>query len=185
MIETWRTRLRELSARQAALIGAFLLLGVSGAALLWPDEAEPVVILQQEVAPAPVTEIAGLATAAQKLPLRNPFTSAHETFGEIPAAMETNKVNAAPLDMLAVPASSAPLPPTSAGTLPPAPMAQPILLRGVVTGADGVRLAILAKGAESAALAIGETWQGHTLRGLTDTSATLDTVSGSITVTRE
>ena len=61
----------------------------------------------------------------------------------------------------------------------------PLVLRGVVTGADGVRIAILARGEEGAALGIGEMWQGYTLRALSDRSATLDSASGTITLTRE
>ena len=47
----WRARLRELSARQMVLIGAFLLGGISGIALLWTDDMETVVTLQEEPVP--------------------------------------------------------------------------------------------------------------------------------------
>lgn len=180
MIDTWRTYLGELSARQLALIGAALLLAVSGAALLWTDEPETVVTLREETAP-PAPEIAGLSAAAQKMPLRNPFSYAHETLAETTPPVENAKGDVQPPVQ---PASLAQLPSTSAST-PPAPPPEPLVLRGVVTDANGVRIAILAKGTESAALAVGETWQGHTLRELTDRSATLDAASGSITVTRE
>ena len=54
-----------------------------------------------------------------------------------------------------------------------------------MTAADGTRIAILAQGEEGAALTVGETWKGHTLRSVADRSATLDTASGMITLTRE
>jgi hypothetical protein len=183
VIDTWRTYLGELSARQLALIGAALLLAVSGAALLWEDEPETVVTLREETAPPPTTEIAGLSVAAQKIPLRNPFSYAHETLAETFPVVENVKGDVQPPHM------SAPPPPqassVSAETASPAPPPEPLVLRGVVMDANGVRIAILAKGTESAALAVGETWQGHTLRELTDRSATLDAASGSIIVTRE
>lgn len=181
MIEMWRARLRELSARQMVLIGAFLLGGISGIALLWTDDTETVVTLQQEPVSQSATEIAGLSAAAQKMPLRNPFSYAHETLAETTPPVENAKGDVQPPVQ---PASPAQLPSTSAST-PPAPPPAPLVLRGVVMDANGVRIAILAKGTESAALAVGETWQGHTLRELTDRSATLDAASGSITVTRE
>ncbi len=181
MIDTWRTYLGELSARQLALIGAALLLAVSGTALLWEDEPETVVTLREETSPLPAPEIAGLSAAAQKMSLRNPFSYAHETLAETTPPVENAKGDVQPPVQ---PASLAQLPSTSAST-PPAHPPEPLVLRGVVTDANGVRIAILAKGTESAALAVGETWQGHTLRELTDRSATLDAASGSITVTRE
>ena len=181
MIEMWRTYLGELSARQPALIGAALLLAVSGATLLWEDEPETVVTLREETAPPPAPEIAGLSAAAQKMSLRNPFSYAHETLAETTPPVENAKGDVQPPVQ---PASPAQLPSTSASTPPPPPPA-PLVLRGVVTDANGVRIAILAKGTESAALAVGETWQGYTLRELTDRSATLDAASGSIIVTRE
>ena len=181
VIEMWHARLRELSARQMALIGALLLGGISSIALLWPDDTETLVTLQQASAPPPAPEVAGLSAAAQKMPLRNPFSYAHETLAETTPPVENAKGDVQPPVQ---PASLAQLPSTSASTPPPPPPA-PLVLRGVVTDANGVRIAILAKGTESAALAVGETWQGHTLRELTDRSATLDAASGSIIVTRE
>ena len=185
MIETWRRYWAALSARQRALIGAALLLAVSGAALLWEDEPETVVTLREETAPPPTTEIAGLSAAAQKMPLHNPFTDAHETAAEAAQTGETvtGEAEAEQPHTRNLPAASVLAPPVSASA-PPVPTA-PFVLRGVVTDANGVRIAIIAKGAESAALAVGETWQGHTLRTLTDRSAVLDSESGSITVTRE
>ena len=175
MIEMWRARLRELSARQMVLFGAFLLGGISGIALLWTDDTETVVTLQQEPVPQSATEIAGLSAAAQKMPLRNPFSYAHETIAETSPAIENSKGDGHP------PLQPVLLAQPSPASTPPAPL----VLRGVVTDANGVRIAILGKGTEGAALSVGETWEGHTLRGLTDTSATLETTSGSITVARE
>ena len=176
----WRIRLRELSVRQT-FIGAFLLLAFSGVYLLWVDAAEPVGIVPRESAPPPVTEIAGFSAAARKVPLRNPFSYAHEHRGEIPPtiqmAEQTEKVPPLP------PATTPPPPVVST---PPSTQSQPpLVLRGIVTGADGTRIAILAKGTDSAALSVGEMWQGHTLRGLTDSSATLESMDGTITLIRE
>ena len=179
MIEMWRARLRELSARQMVLIGAFLLGGISGIAFLWTDDTETVVTLQQEPVPQSATEIAGLSAAAQKMPLRNPFSYAHETIAETSPAIENSKGDGHP------PLQPVSLAQPSPASTPPAPPPAPLVLRGVVTDANGVRIAILGKGTEGAALSVGETWEGHTLRGLTDTSATLETTSGSITVARE
>lgn len=179
MIEMWRARLRELSARQMVLIGAFLLGGISGIALLWTDDTETVVTLQQEPVPQSATGIAGLSAAAQKMPLRNPFSYAHETIAETSPAIENSKGDRHP------PLQPVSLAQPSPASTPPAPPPAPLVLRGVVTDANGVRIAILGKGTEGAALSVGETWEGHTLRGLTDTSATLETTSGSITVARE
>ena len=61
----------------------------------------------------------------------------------------------------------------------------PLVLRGIVTGADGRRIAILARGKDSAALAAGDTWHGYTLDALTERTATLRTAHGVITLTRE
>ena len=61
----------------------------------------------------------------------------------------------------------------------------PLVLRGIVTGADGRRIAILARGKDSAALAAGDTWHGYTLDALTERMATLRTAHGVITLTRE
>ena len=185
MIEMWRARLRELSARQMALIGAVLLLTVSGAALLWTNADSPAAVPPQETAQPPTGEIAGLTAAAQKMPLRNPFTDAHETAAEAAQTGETvtGEAEAEQPHTRKLPAASVLAPPVSASA-PPVPAA-PFVLRGVVTDANGVRIAIIARGAESAALAVGETWQGYILRTLTDRSAVLDSESGSITVTRE
>ncbi|MBF1714717.1 MAG: hypothetical protein HXO85_03730, partial [Selenomonas sp.] len=55
----------------------------------------------------------------------------------------------------------------------------------IVTGADGRRIAILARGKDSAALAAGDTWHGYTLDALTERTVTLRTAHGVITLTRE
>ena len=182
MIETWRRYWAALSARQRALVGALLLCALSGVYLLQADSPQPVAIVQHIEKAPPATEIRGLSAAAKRPPLRNPFSDAHERAHEIPSTIATaeQKNQTLPPNTLPVPS---PLPPTAA--LPPAPPPAPLVLRGVVTGADGVRIAILARGEEGAALGIGEMWQGYTLRALSDRSATLDSASGTITLTRE
>lgn len=189
MLETWRAYLRALSARQWALVGAVLLCAVSGAYLLWRDTAEPVILVQQEPVPPPATDIKGLSAAALKVPLRNPFSAAHERVGEIPHTSDQIDINAAAVPPAVVPPANvpSPLPPAalaaavSAAAAPP----PPLVLRGVVMGADGARLAILAQGEAGAALGIGETWKEYTLRSVTDQSAILEHRSGTITLTRE
>ena len=183
MIEMWRAYLTALSVRQWSLIGAVLLIVVSGAYLLWTDAEEPAVIVQRAENVPPVTEIKGLSAAAAKTPLRNPFSAAHERVGEIPqeAAHERPEERAL-LPAVAPTASASPIPPPAVPA-PPAP--PPLVLRGVVQGADGSRMDILAEGTEAAALGIGDTWRGYTLCSATDTSATLDSASGTITLTRE
>ena len=66
---------------------------------------------------------------------------------------------------------------------PPKP--KPLFLRGVVRNSDGARIAILAQGEDGAALTVGETWHGYTLRAMTDHSVILDAADGTITLTRE
>ena len=190
MLETWRAYLRALSARQWALVGAVLLCAVSGAYVLWRDTAEPVILVQQETVPPPATEIKGLSAAALKVPLRNPFSAAHERVGEIPHTSDQIDINVAAVPPAVMPPANvpSPLPPTALAAAVPSPAAAsppPLVLRGVVTGADGARLAILAQGDAGAALGIGETWQEYTLRSVTDQSATLEHRSGTITLTRE
>ena len=189
MLETWRAYLSTLSARQWALVGAVLLCAVSGAYVLWRDTAEPVILVQQETVPPPATEIKGLSAAALKVPLRNPFSAAHERVGEIPHTSEQIDINAAAVPPAVMPPANvpSPLPPAAlAAAVPTAAASQPpLVLRGVVMGADGARLAILAQGDAGAALGIGETWKEYTLRSVTDQSATLENKSGTITLTRE
>ena len=178
----WREYLTALSVRQWAIIGAVLLCALGSAYLLWSDAEESVVIVRNvETAPSS-TEIAGLSAAAKRTALRNPFSSAHERRGEIPPAAPmgetTEKASPPPLSVSTQIPSAAHIP-------PPAPSPPPLTLSGVVTAADGTRIAILAQGEEGAALTVGETWKGHTLRSVADRSATLDTASGMITLTRE
>lgn len=189
MLETWRAYLRALSARQWALVGAVLLCAVSGAYVLWRDTAEPVILVQQETVPPPATEIKGLSAAALKVPLRNPFSAAHERVGEIPHTSDQIDINVAAVPPAVMPPANvpSPLPPAALAIAVPTAAASPppLVLRGVVTGADGARLAILAQGEAGAALGIGETWKEYTLRSVTDQSATLEHRSGTITLTRE
>ena len=182
MIETWRRCWAALSVRQRALVGALLLCVLCGVYLLQTDSPQSVAIVQHiETKAPPTTEITGLSAAAKRSPLRNPFSDAHERAHEMPSATTAveQKGQTLPPNTSPVP----PIPPTAA--VPPAPPFAPLVLRGVVTGADGVRIAILARGEEGAALGIGEVWQGYTLRALSDRSATLDSASGTITLTRE
>ena len=183
MIETWRRYWAALSARQRALVGALLLCALSGVYLLQADSPQPVAIVQHpDIAPSPATEITGLSAAAKRSSLRNPFSGTHErAHEEVPSA-----ITAAEQKKQMLPSNTAPvLPPLPTAAVPPAPPPAPLILRGVVAGADGARLAILARGEEGAALGIGEVWQGYTLRSLSDRSATLDSASGTITLTRE
>ena len=181
VIETWRRYWAALSARQRALVGALLLCALSGVYLLQADSPQPVAIVQHIEKAPPATEIRGLSAAAKRPPLRNPFSDAHERAHEVFSATTVveQKGQTLPPDPSPVPST----PPTAA--VPPVPPPAPLVLRGVVTGADGVRIAILARGEEGAALGIGEMWQGYTLRALSDRSATLDSASGTITLTRE
>ena len=189
MLETWRAYLRALSARQWALVGAVLLCAVSGAYVLWRDTAEPVILVQQESVPPPATEIKGLSAAALKVPLRNPFSAVHERVEEIPHTSDHIDINAAAVPPAVMPPANvpSPLPPAALAAAVPAAAASPppLVLRGVVMGVDGARLAILAQGEAGAALGIGETWKEYTLRSVTDQSATLENKSGTITLTRE
>ena len=182
MIEMWRRCWTVLSVRQRALVGALLLCVLCGVYLLQGDSPQPVAIVQHpDVAPSPATEITGLSAAAKRSSLRNPFSDAHERAYEVPSA-----ITAAEQNKQMLPSNTAPVPPPPpTAAVPPAPPPAPLILRGVVAGADGARLAILARGEEGAALGIGEVWQGYTLRALSDRSATLDSVSGTITLTRE
>ena len=183
MIEMWRRCWTGLSVRQRALVGALLLCVLCGVYLLQGDSPQPVAIVQHpDIAPSPATEITGLSAAAKRSSLRNPFSGTHErAHEEVPSA-----ITAAEQKKQMLPSNTAPvLPPPPIAADPPAPPPAPLILRGVVAGADGARLAILARGEEGAALGIGEVWQGYTLRVLSDRSATLDSASGTITLTRE
>ena len=182
MIEMWRRYWTALSVRQRALVGALLVCVLCGVYLLQGDLPQPVAIVQHpDIAPSPATEITGLSAAAKRSSLRNPFSDTHERAHEVSSA-----ITAAEQKKHMLPSNTAPvLPPPPTAAVPPAPPPAPLILRGVVAGADGARLAILARGEEGAALGIGEVWQGYTLRALSDRSATLDSASGTITLTRE
>lgn len=182
MVGMSRTSLNDLSLRQWGLVGASLWCAACGGYLLWADDDVPIAIVQHiETTPPPTLEITGLSAAAKRTALRNPFTDAHERRGEISSAAETAEIKTKMLPPHPAPLSVQ----VSAAVRVPSPAQLPLVLRGVVTGVDGTRIAILARGADGVALGIGETWQGHTLRALSDTSATLDSASGKITLTRE
>ena len=182
MSEAWSKYLTALSMRQRALVGALLLCAVSGAYLLWADADAPAAIVRHSATtPPPSLEIAGLSAAAKRTALRNPFSDAHERAHEVPSVT----IAAVPKDPT-LPPETLPVPPTPPTTAaPPMPPPVPLVLRGVVTGMDGVRIAILARGEEGAALGLGEVWHGYTLHALSDTSATLVSAQGTITLTRE
>lgn len=183
MLEILRAHLSTLSRRQWVLIGVLLLCAVCGAYLLGTDADAPVVIVQHGETTPPSLEITGLAAAAKRTALRNPFSETHERMGESPPAAvpEPVKGTAAP-----PPSLSVPVPPVQQAVVASsAPPPAPLVLRGVVTGADGTRIAILAQGADGAALAAGETWRGYTLRTLTERTAILDSAAGTSTLTRE
>ena len=178
MTDMLYSRWRGLSVRQRAALAAALLGVLFAAALLWTEEGGvPARAVHPAAAASPPPEIAGLAAAAQRPVLRNPFTAVHET-----AARPPSPILPAP----------PPAPPPAGPPAAPAPQAAPLgaaaaplLLRGTAADADGTRIAILAQGDTGAVLAVGETWRGYTLTALTETSATLRTPSGTITLTRE
>ena len=183
MIETWCEHLTALSLRQWGQIGAVLLCAVSGVYLLQSDVEEPVVITQNTETASSSMEITGLSSAAAKMPLRNPFSSAHERVGEIPeeaGRKETEAYTAATRPSPAPTVAPTSSTPPTVTAVPPAPS-----LRGVVQSADGSRMVILAEGTEAAALGIGDTWHGYTLHSATERTATIEAASGTITLTRE
>ena len=183
MIERWRGYFNAVSACQWTSVGGVLLTALICCCILWPDSSEPVVTMQNGTPTSPSMEITGLSAAAAKTSLRNPFSAAHERRGEVslPEAPAEIKAKAQPASPSVAAAQTIS---ASMGT-PHVPPPASIVLRGVVTGADGTRIAILARGDEGAALRLGETWQGHTLRVLTDTTALLDSAAGTMTLTRE
>ena len=126
-----------------------------------------------------VTEVQGLSAAAEGRALHNPFTMVHAAEGETEAMPLSANPHEEKLPSQLTPAAL-PLPQKAQ------PKAEtPLVLRGIVTGADGRRIAILARGKDSAALAAGDTWHGYTLDALTERTATLRTAHGVITLTRE
>lgn len=141
----------------------------------------------QAAAPAAVRQIEGIEAAARREELRNPFTYVHETRGTPvqgapgePGAADQAKPTGAP------PSGAAERTPAPApGTAAPVKKKEPVTLRGVVTGADGARMAILAQGEDSAVLSAGEKWRTYTVAHVADDSVTLETAHETIVLQRE
>mgnify|MGYP000883227892 CR=1 FL=1 len=179
MLERWKDYLSARYRRQQAAVGAGLLLLLSLGAMLHeepPPVSVPPTVSRSDVS---VTEVQGLSAAAEGRALHNPFTMAHAAEGETGAVPLSAKPHEEKLPAQPTPAA-----------LPMTPQAQPkadtlLVLRGIVTGTDGRRIAILARGKDSAALAVGDTWHGYTLDALTERTATMRTAHGVITLTRE
>ena len=179
MLERWKDYLSARYRRQQAAVGAGLLLLLSLCAMLHEDPLPAPVPPAVSHVDASVTEVQGLSTAAEGRALHNPFTMAHAAEGETGA-----------MPISAMPHEEKPPSQLTPAAPPLPPQAQPkaetpLVLRGIVTGADGRRIAILAKGKDSTALAAGDTWHGYTLDALTERTATLRTAHGIITLTRE
>ena len=179
MLERWKDYLSARYRRQQAAVGAGLLLLLSLCAMLHEDPPPvpvPPTVSRSDVS---VTEVQGLSAAAEGRALHNPFTMVHAAEGETGAMPILANPHEEKLSSQPTPAAS-PMPPQAQ------PKAEtPLVLRGIVTGADGRRIAILAGGKDSAALAAGDTWHGYTLDALTERTATLRTAHGIITLTRE
>ena len=179
MLERWKDYFSARYRRQQAAVGAGLLLLLSLGAMLHeepPPVPVPPTVSRSDVS---VTEVQGLPAAAEGRALHNPFTMAHAAEGETGAMPISANPHEEKPPSQSTPAA-APLPPQAQ------PKAEtPLVLRGIVTGADGRRIAILARGKDSAALAAGDTWHGYTLDALTERTATLRTAHGVITLTRE
>lgn len=176
VLERWKDYLSARYRRQQAAVGAGLLLLLSLGAMLHeepPPVSVPPTVSRSDVS---VTEVQGLSAAAEGRALHNPFTMAHAAEGE------TGTMPIAPTPHEEKPPAQ-PAPPMPPQAQPKAET--PLVLRGIVTGADGRRIAILARGKDSAALAAGDTWHGYTLDALTERTATLRTAHGVITLTRE
>ena len=179
MFERWKDYLSARYRRQQAAVGAGLLLLLSLGAMLHEEPLPAPVPPVVSHVDATVTEVQGLSAAAEGRALHNPFTMAHAAEGETEAMPLSAKPHEEKLASQPTPAAP-PLPPQAQ------PKAEtPLVLRGIVTGADGRRIAILARGKDSAALAAGDTWHGYTLDALTERMATLRTAHGVITLTRE
>ena len=178
MFERWKDYLSARYRRQQAAVGAGLLLLLSLGAMLHEDALPtpvPPTVSRSDVS---VTEVQGLSAAAEGRALHNPFTMVHAAEGETEAMPLSANPHEEKLPSQLTPAAL------------PLPQAQPkaetpLVLRGIVTGADGRRIAILARGKDSAALAAGDTWHGYTLDVLTERTVTLRTAHGGITLTRE
>ena len=179
MLERWKDYLSARYRRQQVAVGAGLFLLLSLGAMLHEDSPPVPVPLTVSRADAPVTEVQGLSAAAEGRALHNPFTMAHAAEGETGAMPLSAKPHEEKLSSQPTPAAS-PMPPQA-----PPKAETPLVLCGIVTGADGRRIAILARGKDSAALAAGDTWHGYTLDALTERTATLRTAHGIITLTRE
>lgn len=179
MLERWKDYLSARYRRQQAAVGAGLLLLLSLCAMLHEDPLPtpvPPTVSRSDVS---VTEVQGLSAAAEGRALHNPFTMVHAAEGETEAMPLSANPHEEKLPSQLTPAAL-PLPQKAQ------PKAEtPLVLRGIVTGADGRRIAILARGKDSAALAAGDTWHGYTLDALTERTATLRTAHGVITLTRE
>ena len=179
MLERWKDYLSARYRRQQVAVGAGLFLLLSLCVMLHEDSPPVPVPPTVSRADAPVTEVQGLSAAAEGRALHNPFTMAHAADGETGAVPLSAKPHEEKLSSQPAPAAL-PMPPQVQ------PRAEtPLVLRGIVTGADGRRIAILARGKDSAALAAGDTWHGYTLDALTERMATLRTAHGVITLTRE
>ena len=179
MLERWKDYLSARYRRQQAAIGAGLFLLLSLGAML--HEEPPLVPVPPAVShvDTSVTEVQGLSAAAEGRALHNPFTMVHAAEGETGAMPISANPHEEKPPSQPTPAAS-PMPPQAQ------PRAEtPLVLRGIVTGADGRRIAILTRGKDSAALAAGDTWHGYTLDALTERTATLRTAHGIITLTRE
>ena len=179
MLERWKDYLSARYWRQQAAVGAGLLLLLSLCAMLHEDPLPAPVPPALSRVDASVTEVQGLSAAAEGRALHNPFTMVHAAEGETEAMPLSANPHEEKLPSQLTPAAL-PLPQKAQ------PKAEtPLVLRGIVTGADGRRIAILARGKDSAALAAGDTWHGYTLDALTERTVTLRTAHGVITLTRE
>jgi len=195
-METLRSRFAALSRRDMCVGGA----GLCICAVLFYLARTPETPAVIET-PAPVRaaqpdepqEIIGLAAAARRPELRDPFTYAHETRGETVrsdnAAQSPNekkqeeRTRPAHMAATAPPAASGAMGAASPG-VPPGKQESPVL-RGTVTGADGSRIAILAIGEESAALAAGDTWRDYAVADVGDAAVTLRRGDDTVTLRRE
>ena len=179
MFERWKDYLSARYRRQQAAVGAGLLLLLSLGAMLHEDPLPAPVPPALSRVDASVTEVQGLSAAAEGRALHNPFTMVHAAEGETGTMPIAPTPHEEKLPSQLTPAAL-PLPQKAQ------PKAEtPLVLRGIVTGADGRRIAILARGKDSAALAAGDTWHGYTLDVLTERTVTLRTAHGGITLTRE
>ena len=160
MFERWKDYLSARYRRQQAAVGAGLLLLLSLCAMLHEDSLPAPVPPAVSHVDASVTEVQGLSAAAEGRALHNPFTMAHAAEGETGAIPISAMPHEEKPPSQLTPAAP-PLPPQAQ---PKAEM--PLVLRGIVTGADGRRIAILAGGKDSAALAAGDTWHGYTLEAM-------------------